>query len=93
MLNNGSKTDEFFHRNVESAFLFWRLKTPAHYEAETGIQIKECRKYIFKCLDAIGQVEVSTELEGLQLLAEMVDREKFIGLLKRMLTLDTVAIF
>lgn len=40
-----------------------------------------------------GQVNVPTDLEGGQLLAEKVDRKEFIDLLKRMLTMDQVAIF
>ncbi|KAH1022029.1 hypothetical protein HUJ04_011498 [Dendroctonus ponderosae] len=57
-------------------------------KAETGIKSKEARKYIFNCLDDIGQVNVPTDLEGGQLLAEKVDRKEFIDLLKRMLTMD-----
>ena len=36
----------------------------------------------------IAQMNVTTELEGSELLAEKVDRREFIDLLKRMLTLD-----
>ena len=93
MLNNASKTTKFFYRDVESTYPFWRLKTPEEHEAETGIKSKEARKYIFNCLDDIGQVNVPTDLEGGQLLAEKVDRKEFIDLLKRMLTMDQVAIF
>uniref|UniRef100_A0AAR5PUN3 Protein kinase domain-containing protein n=1 Tax=Dendroctonus ponderosae TaxID=77166 RepID=A0AAR5PUN3_DENPD len=64
--------------------------TPEEHEAETGIKSKEARKYIFNCLDDIGQVNVPTDLEGGQLLAEKVDRKEFIDLLKRMLTMDQV---
>lgn len=93
MLNNASKTTKFFYRDMESTYPFWRLKTPEEHEAETGIKSKEARKYIFNCLDDIGQVNVPTDLEGGQLLAEKVDRKEFIDLLKRMLTMDQVAIF
>ncbi|KAK9712192.1 Protein kinase domain [Popillia japonica] len=92
MLNNASKTTKFFYRDMESTYPFWRLKTPEEHEAETGIKSKEARKYIFNCLDDIGQVNVPTDLEGGQLLAEKVDRKEFIDLLKRMLTMDQVAI-
>ncbi|KAJ8984613.1 hypothetical protein NQ317_006075 [Molorchus minor] len=92
MLNNASKTTKFFYRDMDSTYPFWRLKTPEEHEAETGIKSKEARKYIFNCLDDIGQVNVPTDLEGGQLLAEKVDRKEFIDLLKRMLTMDQVAI-
>ncbi|XP_026472877.1 homeodomain-interacting protein kinase 2-like isoform X2 [Ctenocephalides felis] len=88
MLNNASKTTKFFYRDMDSTYPFWRLKTPEEYEAETGIKSKEARKYIFNCLDDIGQVNVPTDLEGGQLLAEKADRREFVDLLKRMLTMD-----
>ncbi|XP_076475591.1 homeodomain interacting protein kinase isoform X8 [Bombus vancouverensis nearcticus] len=90
MLNNASKTTKFFYRDMDSTYPFWRLKTPEEHEAETGIKSKEARKYIFNCLDDIGQVNVPTDLEGGQLLAEKADRREFIDLLKRMLTMDQV---
>ncbi|CAG9762494.1 unnamed protein product [Ceutorhynchus assimilis] len=90
MLNNASKTTKFFYRDMDSTYPFWRLKTPEEHEAETAIKSKEARKYIFNCLDDIGQVNVPTDLEGGQLLAEKVDRKEFIDLLKRMLTMDQV---
>lgn len=64
------------------------LQTPEEHEGETGIKSKEARKYIFNCLDDMGQVNVPTELEGGELLAEKADRREFIDLLKRMLTMD-----
>ncbi|XP_011868190.1 PREDICTED: homeodomain-interacting protein kinase 2 isoform X2 [Vollenhovia emeryi] len=90
MLNNASKTTKFFYRDVDSTYPFWRLKTPEEHEAETGIKSKEARKYIFNCLDDIGQVNVPTDLDGGQLLPEKADRREFIDLLKRMLTMDQV---
>lgn len=39
------------------------------------------------------QVNVPTDLEGGQLLAEKADRREFIDLLKRMLTMDQVTIY
>lgn len=65
-------------------------QTPEEHEAETGIKSKEARKYIFNCVDDIGQVNVPTDLEGGELLAEKADRREFIDLLKRMLTMDQV---
>ena len=88
MLNSATKTIKFFYRDMESSYPFWRLKTPEEHELETGIKSKEARKYIFNCLEDIGQVNVPTELEGGELLAEKVDRREFIDLLKRMLTMD-----
>ena len=88
MLNSATKTMKFFYRDMESSYPFWRLKTPEEHEAETGIKSKEARKYIFNCLEDIGQVNVPTELEGGELLAEKADRRDFIDLLKRMLTMD-----
>lgn len=88
MLNNASKTAKFFYRDIDSTYPFWRLKTPEEHEAETNVKSKEARKYIFNCLDDIGQVNVPTDLEGGQLLAEKTDRREFIDLLKRMLTID-----
>lgn len=72
--------------------LCFSLQTPEEHEVETGIKSKEARKYIFNCLDDIGQVNVPTDLEGGELLAEKADRREFIDLLKRMLTMDQVVI-
>ena len=88
MLNSASKTAKFFNRDVDTTYPFWRLKTPDEHEGETGTKSKEARKYIFNCIDDIGQVNVPTDLEGGQLLAEKTDRREFIDLLKRMLTID-----
>ncbi|XP_011167186.1 homeodomain-interacting protein kinase 2 isoform X4 [Solenopsis invicta] len=90
MLTIASKTTKFFYRDMDSTYPFWRLKTPEEHEAETGIKSKEARKYIFNCLDDIGQVNVPTDLDGGQLLPEKADRREFIDLLKRMLTMDQV---
>ncbi|KAK2189919.1 hypothetical protein NP493_94g05019 [Ridgeia piscesae] len=89
MLNSATKTTRFFNRqNTESNYPFWRLKSPEEHEAETNISSKEARKYIFNCLDDMAQINVPTNLEGSELMAEKVDRREFIDLLKRMLTLD-----
>merc|ERR1712061_338042 len=88
MLNNASKTTKFFYRDRDSSYPFWRLKTPEEHEGETKIKSKEARKYIFNCLEDMGQVNVPTDLERGELLAEKVDRREFIDLLKRMLTMD-----
>ena len=65
-------------------------ETPEEHEMETKIKSKEARKYIFNCLEDMGQVNVPTDLERGELLAEKVDRREFIDLLKRMLTMDQV---
>ncbi|XP_023612802.1 homeodomain-interacting protein kinase 1 isoform X2 [Myotis lucifugus] len=63
-------------------------KTPEEHELETGIKSKEARKYIFNCLDDMAQVNMSTDLEGTDMLAEKADRREYIDLLKKMLTID-----
>ncbi|KAL8584809.1 hypothetical protein ACOMHN_037514 [Nucella lapillus] len=91
MLNRASKTTRFFmhESNETTGFqIFYRLKTTEENEAETKIKSKEARKYIFNCLDDIGQINVPTDLEGSDLLVEKVDRAQFIDLLKYMLSLD-----
>ncbi|KAK3102981.1 hypothetical protein FSP39_015490 [Pinctada imbricata] len=89
MLSSATKTTRFFVReNTDSNYPFWRLKTPEEHEGETKIKSKEARKYIFNCLDDMAQINVPTDLDGSELLAEKVDRKEFIDLLKRMLTLD-----
>lgn len=89
MLSAATKTTRFFIReNTDSNYPFWRLKTPEEHEGETKIKSKEARKYIFNCLDDMAQINVPTDLDGSELMAEKVDRKEFIDLLKRMLTLD-----
>ncbi|KAI1282039.1 Homeodomain-interacting protein kinase 2 [Halotydeus destructor] len=88
MLNAATKTNRFFYRETDSNYPFWRLKSPEEHESETNIKSKEARKYIFNCLDDMAQVNVPTDLEGGELLAEKADRREFIDLLKRQLTLD-----
>ncbi|XP_036386579.1 homeodomain-interacting protein kinase 1-like isoform X2 [Megalops cyprinoides] len=88
LLSAGTKTSRFFNRGPDSSYPLWRLKTPAEHEAEMGIKSKEARKYIFNCLDDMMQVNMSTNLEGTDMLAEKADRREFIDLLKKMLTLD-----
>ncbi|XP_012863019.2 homeodomain-interacting protein kinase 2 [Echinops telfairi] len=65
-----------------------KAATPDDHEAETGIKSKEARKYIFNCLDDMAQVNMTTDLEGSDLLVEKADRREFIDLLKKMLTID-----
>ncbi|XP_028853784.1 homeodomain-interacting protein kinase 1 isoform X3 [Denticeps clupeoides] len=88
LLSAGTKTSRFFNRGPDSSYPLWRLKTPLEHEAEMGIKSKEARKYIFNCLDDMMQVNLSTHLEGTDMLAEKADRREFIDLLKRMLRLD-----
>ncbi|XP_061912632.1 homeodomain-interacting protein kinase 1 isoform X2 [Entelurus aequoreus] len=88
LLSAGTKTNRFFNRGPDSSYPLWRLKTPSEHEMEMGIKSKEARKYIFNCLDDMMQVNLSTHLEGTDMLAEKADRREFIDLLKRMLRLD-----
>ncbi|KAM7318155.1 hypothetical protein ACRRTK_022892 [Alexandromys fortis] len=81
---------------IAELFLGWPLypgaseydQTPEEHELETGIKSKEARKYIFNCLDDMAQVNMSTDLEGTDMLAEKADRREYIDLLKKMLTID-----
>ncbi|KAM7006867.1 homeodomain-interacting protein kinase 1 isoform 4-T4 [Tautogolabrus adspersus] len=88
LLSAGTKTSRFFNRGPDSSYPLWRLKTPSEHEMEMGIKSKEARKYIFNCLDDMMQVNLSSNLEGTDMLAEKADRREFIDLLKRMLRLD-----
>ncbi|XP_069094821.1 homeodomain-interacting protein kinase 1 isoform X2 [Pleurodeles waltl] len=88
LLSAGTKTTRFFNRDPDLGYSLWRLKTPEEHEMETGIKSKEARKYIFNCLDDMAQVNMSTDLEGTDMLAEKADRREYIDLLKKMLTID-----
>uniref|UniRef100_G3UAY0 non-specific serine/threonine protein kinase n=1 Tax=Loxodonta africana TaxID=9785 RepID=G3UAY0_LOXAF len=88
LLSAGTKTTRFFNRDTDSPYPLWRLKAPDDHEAETGIKSKEARKYIFNCLDDMAQVNMTTDLEGSDMLVEKADRREFIDLLKKMLTID-----
>ncbi|XP_077600512.1 homeodomain-interacting protein kinase 2-like isoform X2 [Stigmatopora nigra] len=88
LLSAGTKTTRFFNREPDSTYPLWRLKTPEDHEGETGIKSKEARKYIFNCLDDMAQVNMTSDLEGSDLLAEKADRREFIDLLTKMLTID-----
>ncbi|XP_057649957.1 homeodomain-interacting protein kinase 1 isoform X3 [Chionomys nivalis] len=88
LLSAGTKTTRFFNRDPNLGYPLWRLKTPEEHELETGIKSKEARKYIFNCLDDMAQVNMSTDLEGTDMLAEKADRREYIDLLKKMLTID-----
>uniref|UniRef100_A0A674MQS5 non-specific serine/threonine protein kinase n=1 Tax=Takifugu rubripes TaxID=31033 RepID=A0A674MQS5_TAKRU len=88
LLSAGTKTTRFFNRDPDSTYPLWRLKTPEDHEGETGIKSKEARKYIFNCLDDMAQVNMTSDLEGSEMLAEKADRREFIDLLTKMLTID-----
>ncbi|XP_034032973.1 homeodomain-interacting protein kinase 2 isoform X3 [Thalassophryne amazonica] len=88
LLSAGTKTTRFFNRDPDSTYPLWRLKTPDDHEGETGIKSKEARKYIFNCLDDMAQVNMTSDLEGSDMLAEKADRREFIDLLTKMLTID-----
>nr|XP_054761914.1 homeodomain-interacting protein kinase 2-like [Lytechinus pictus] len=88
LLSAATKTTRFFKRDMESNFPLWRLKNPEEHETETSVKSKEARKYIFNCLDDIAGVNLPTDLEGSEYLAEKADRREFVELLKKMLTID-----
>uniref|UniRef100_A0A8C5DR43 non-specific serine/threonine protein kinase n=1 Tax=Gouania willdenowi TaxID=441366 RepID=A0A8C5DR43_GOUWI len=88
LLSAGTKTTRFFNKDPDSTYPLWRLKTPEDHEGETGIKSKEARKYIFNCLDDMAQVNMTSDLEGSDMLAEKADRREFIDLLTKMLTID-----
>uniref|UniRef100_UPI00358FDF0B homeodomain-interacting protein kinase 2-like isoform X1 n=2 Tax=Myxine glutinosa TaxID=7769 RepID=UPI00358FDF0B len=88
LLNAGTKTTRFFTRDTNGSYPLWRLKTQDEHETETGIKSKEARKYVFNCVDDMGQVNVSVDLEGSDRLAEKADRRQLIDLLRHMLTID-----
>jgi hypothetical protein len=67
---------------------YLNFKTPEEFEAENQIKSKEARKYIFNCLEDMAHVNVPTDLEGVELIAEKLDRRAFVGILKEMLQLD-----
>jgi homeodomain interacting protein kinase len=95
MLRAASKTSRFFNREESPpntyghhSYAFWRLKTPDEHETESGTKSKEARKYIFNCLEDMAQINVPNDLEGVDLIAEKLDRRAFVSILKDMLQLD-----
>ena len=95
MLRAATKTSRFFNRDESAnglvghhSYAFWRLKNPDEHEAETAIKSKEARKYIFNCLEDMSQINVPNDFEGVELLAEKLDRRAFVSILKDMLQLD-----
>lgn len=96
MLRAATKTSRFFNRDESCSnglmghhsYPFWRLKTPDEHEAETSTKSKEARKYIFNCLEDMAQINVPNDLEGVELIAEKLDRRAFVSILKDMLQLD-----
>ena len=64
------------------------FKTPEEFEAENNIKSKEARKYIFNCLEDMALVNVPNDLEGVELIAEKLDRRAFVSILKDMLQFD-----
>ncbi|XP_063291547.1 homeodomain-interacting protein kinase 2-like [Pelobates fuscus] len=88
LLNRGAKTQYYFDKYDESPSKSWRLKIPDDFEMRTGIKSKETRRYIFKSLDEIAQMNIRSDLSGIDRLVEMADREQFIDLLKKMLCID-----
>ncbi|KAL6113206.1 hipk3 [Pungitius sinensis] len=88
LLNSGTKKMRFFCKESDSPYAAWRLKSTDEHETETGMKSKEARKYIFSCLDDIAHVNLVMNLEGCDVLVEKADRREFVGLLKKMLSID-----
>lgn len=89
MLNAAAKTHRFFKQDHQhSVPVYWRLKTPEEHERETSSRSKETRKYVFNCLDDMAQVNMPTDLDGVDMLCEKLDRQEFVDILKRMLSMD-----
>ncbi|CAH2318798.1 Homeodomain-interacting kinase 2 [Pelobates cultripes] len=86
LLNQGAKTQYYFNKYNDSTS--WRLKIPDDFEMRTGIKSKETRRYIFESLDEIAQMNIRSDLSGIDRLVEMADRKQFIDLLKKMLCID-----
>ncbi|XP_066919823.1 homeodomain-interacting protein kinase 1-like [Clytia hemisphaerica] len=86
-----SKRNRYFKRSVNAfGHEEWNLKSAQEYEQESGRPRKDegSRRYIFNRLDDIAERNFPTNLTGTDLMAERVDRQVFIELLKRMLDLD-----
>lgn len=87
LLNEAAKTHRFFKQIKEIASQ-WRLKTSEEYESETATKSKETRKFVFNCMDDIEQVNLPTDLDGIDSACEKVDRKEFVDILKAMLCMD-----
>ncbi|TMS37154.1 hypothetical protein L596_004146 [Steinernema carpocapsae] len=90
MLASAAKTHRFFKQvpASEGSPPYWRLKTGEEHELETSTKSKETRKYVFNCLDDISSVNLATELDANDLMAENKDRQEFVDILKKMLCMD-----
>uniref|UniRef100_A0A915CCB7 non-specific serine/threonine protein kinase n=1 Tax=Parascaris univalens TaxID=6257 RepID=A0A915CCB7_PARUN len=89
MLSTAAKTHRFFKQIHDNGVApYWRLKTPEEHEHETSSKSKETRKYVFNCLDDVSQVNIATDLDGLDLICEKMDRQEFVDVLKKMLCMD-----
>ena len=49
-------------------------QSAAEHERETKMKSKEARKYIFNCLDDMGQVNMPSSLSENERIAEKIDR-------------------
>ncbi|XP_043943109.1 homeodomain-interacting protein kinase 2-like [Protopterus annectens] len=84
LLHKGKNTDKYFKRVNNS----WQLKTLKEYKKETGVKPEEHRKYFFKSLSEVVEVNMPQKLRRNDLLMEQADRSAFADLLKQMLTID-----
>ncbi|NXP36036.1 HIPK2 kinase, partial [Leiothrix lutea] len=98
LLSAGTKTTRFFNRDTDSPYPLWRLKVGRHSlvsftlqllvgSAETFRSPQSLSICFLQCSTDIG-VNMTTDLEGSDMLVEKADRREFIDLLKKMLTID-----
>uniref|UniRef100_A0A4W3JIV7 Protein kinase domain-containing protein n=1 Tax=Callorhinchus milii TaxID=7868 RepID=A0A4W3JIV7_CALMI len=91
LLNLGSKAHYFFKRNTHPHSLHeWQLKSVTEYQSETLVQPLETRICILKSLDQLVRVTLfKTILPDSEVVARVHDCKNMVGLLKRMLALDS----
>uniref|UniRef100_A0A915CQV6 non-specific serine/threonine protein kinase n=1 Tax=Ditylenchus dipsaci TaxID=166011 RepID=A0A915CQV6_9BILA len=87
MLTEAVKTHRFF-KMIKNMASYWRLKSTEEYEMEMLTKSKETRKYVFNCIEDLGNVHIPNDLDGIDLMCEKVDRQEFVDILKSMLCMD-----
>ncbi|XP_065318100.1 uncharacterized protein LOC135926233 isoform X2 [Gordionus sp. m RMFG-2023] len=103
MLNVAVKTEQFFCKESNGKYHYWRMKTSKEYEDTTNIHPNETRKYIFNNLDDLVNINASVSLASataqtddfgpeagskLAAMIDRLDRKWFVCMVKRMLALD-----
>uniref|UniRef100_A0A8C5DT38 non-specific serine/threonine protein kinase n=1 Tax=Gouania willdenowi TaxID=441366 RepID=A0A8C5DT38_GOUWI len=79
LLNSGTKTARFFCKESDSPYQAWRLKVRSFYM----LNCTQINTFVFAL-----SVNLMMNLEGSDLVAEKADRREFVGLLKKMLSID-----